>query len=209
MTTPTPDYTREELSLIKAKFPRDLSENDFRAFLARAANAGLCPLRKQIMALAHRQKGSPIKAMTVIVTIDGFRSLAYRADPNHGSRIEYLHGDEQWKLHPPLRGTAPAAGCTVTRGTGQAVTKVALFSEHGAGKTMNWQSMPNHMLGKVAEALALRSAFPMELSGLYSDEEIGSGSDSTPAPSPSPTPTPTPSQTCLLYTSDAADDYSV
>jgi hypothetical protein len=61
---------------------------------------------------------------------------------------------------------------------------VAHWSEYavtGAGDFM-WRKMPALMLSKVAEALALRKAFPQDLSGIYTADEMAQSGSPAPAP---------------------------
>jgi hypothetical protein len=64
------------------------------------------------------------------------------------------------------------------RGTWHEVAATAYYEEYvqrkrdGAPMAL-WASKPRVMLSKVAEALALRRAFPAELSGVYTSDEMG------------------------------------
>jgi hypothetical protein len=73
------------------------------------------------------------------------------------------------------------------KGFVEAVTAIALFREYAQRSkdgylTGMWGKMPTVMIAKCAEALALRKAFPAELSGLYTPEEMAQADNPPAAP---------------------------
>jgi hypothetical protein len=70
--------------------------------------------------------------------------------------------------------TATVTVYRLTRGTRYPYTATARFEEYvpAQGQDHMWRKMPRLMLGKCAEALALRKAFPQQLGGLYVKEEL-------------------------------------
>jgi len=140
---------------------------DQQVFLHVAQRTGLDPFAKQLYMIERGGK------WTIQTAIDGFRLIADRRPEYAGqSDPEWCGDDGVWRDF--WTGTKPpvAARIRVYRSDWQQpATGVAMFSEYTAGNSM-WRGKPAHMLAKCAEALALRKAFPNDLSGLYTDDEM-------------------------------------
>jgi hypothetical protein len=67
----------------------------------------------------------------------------------------------------------PAAAKTIIyrKGCAHPFTATARFADFNAGQGL-WSKMPSVMIAKCSEALALRKAFPADLSGVYSTDEM-------------------------------------
>lgn len=157
---PVIEYDQKRLGLIRDMLTRDINDTEFRLFVEIARHAGLDPLLKQIYAIKRGGK------MTVQTGIDGYRSIASRTRLYAGSDDAVF--DTEDGRHP---NKATVTVYRLVRGQRCAFTASARWSEYDAG-TQQWGKMPYTMLAKCAEALALRKAFPTELAGMYTDEEM-------------------------------------
>ena len=110
--------------------------------------------------------------MTIQTSIDGFRVIAERSG-TYGGQDEPIFTEVEKKV--------TSCRITVYRFRGDvrypAAVGLAYWDEYvqldREGKPMGlWNKMPHTMLAKVAEALALRKAYPQDLSGLYTTEEM-------------------------------------
>jgi phage recombination protein Bet len=163
-------YLEEKRDLILRTVCDDkTTDAEFEFFIETCKLRNLNPLAKQIYFI--RRGGRP----SFQTSIDGFRLIAARTGEYAGcDPIEY---DTEEEEHPQR------AICTVYRlvqGEARAFTATARWKEYEAtAKRLNyrsptkWDEMPYLMLGKCAESLALRKAFPEDLSGLYTDDEMG------------------------------------
>lgn len=111
--------------------------------------------------------------MQILCTIDGLRIVAERSGKYAGQTPAMWCGpDGIWK--DVWLGENPPAACRVgvkRSDFSEPLYAVARFDSYNQG-TSYWLSMPDIMISKCAEALALRRAFPGRLSGCYSDAEI-------------------------------------
>lgn len=158
----SPDVlTPERIELLKRTVCRGASDDEFSLFVSVANRAGLDPFSRQIHAVRRGNQ------MTIQTGIDGYRLIAQRSGQYAGQDDVVYDTDEG--AHPNK------ATCTVYRfGNGQRIgtTKTARWKEYAQESSPMWRKMPWAMLGKCAEALALRAAFPQELSGLYTSDEM-------------------------------------
>lgn len=160
------NITPERVDLIKRTIAKDASNDELQLFLAQCARTGLDPFNRQIYFIKRGGKGS------VQVSIDGFRVVAERTQEMDGQECHWCGEDGAW-ADVWLKKEAPAAARVIVyrKGCAHGFPGVARMSEYNAGGPM-WQKMPAAMLAKCAEALALRKAFPHQLSGLYTSDEM-------------------------------------
>jgi phage recombination protein Bet len=181
--------TPEQIDLVKRTIAKGASDDELQLFLNQCRRTGLDPFSRQIYWIARGGKGS------TQVSIDGFRVIAERSGEMDGQECHWCGDDGQW-VDVWLQKTAPAAARVLVyrKGCAKPFPAVAKWNEYNAGGNM-WAKMPATMLAKCAEALALRKAFPHQLSGLYTPDEMGQADNGAPvtviesvAPAPSELP---------------------
>lgn len=182
------DWTQQQVAALKTLgVSNDVTQADLAIFLTQSKRTGLDPFSRQIYMIGRKQKtanGYETK-QTIQVGIDGLRAIAHRvAQQCHEvfSMSDTLWADKTGVWHDVWLSPEPpsAAKVSVKRGGG-VFSAVAIFKEYAPiynGKLSGmWSSKPALMIAKCAEALALRKAFPSDMSGIYTDDEMSRAED--------------------------------
>ena len=148
-------------------------------FIGQCSRTGLDPFARQIYGIYRKDHG--VEKMTIQTGIDGFRVVAQRTGAYGGQDGPFWQdADGRWHESWPRKQPLPVAAKVIVRkvigGVVVETPAIANFEEFAPRYNGNlqglWPQMPAHMIAKCAEALALRKAFPQELSGIYTADEM-------------------------------------
>lgn len=174
----TPD---QQAVLQQSGIDNQVAPAELSAFLHLCQRTRLDPFSRQIYLIGRFDGRQQRKVYTPQTSIDGYRVIAHRAAAEAGQALGYedtLWCDKsgQWR-DVWLSDAPPAAAKVAIIRNGMRFSAVARYSEYvqtkkGGEPSGLWGKMPATMTAKCAEALALRMAFPHDLAGVYTAEEM-------------------------------------
>lgn len=161
------EYDSSKIELIKNNICKNASDDELELFIMQCKRTGLDPFAKQIYSIARGD------TRTIQISIDGARLIAERSGKYVGQVGPFWCGPDGVWSDVWLKNEYPvAAKIGVLRSDfKEPLFAVANFNSYNANNIF-WKRFPALMISKCSEALALRRAFPQELSGLYVEDEL-------------------------------------
>ncbi|MGW1615738.1 phage recombination protein Bet [Streptomyces sp. NPDC002285] len=175
-------WTPEQGAVLRQSgIDNQVAAEELSAFLHLCQRTRLDPFSRQIYLIGRWDNRQQRKVYTPQTSIDGYRVIAHRAAAEAGHALGYedtlwCDKDGHWR-DAWLADAPPAAAKVTVIRNGMRFSAVARHSEYvqtkkDGGPSGLWGKMPATMTAKCAEALALRMAFPHDLAGVYTAEEM-------------------------------------
>lgn len=164
------EFSAEQRALVRNTFANGANEQEFAVLMEIAATRRLNPFMKQIYFVKRYDKKANREVWSCQVSIDGLRAIAERTGKYDGQdEPEYTYNAEKLIVSCKVKvyrkdWTRPAVGI--------AYWDEFVQTTKEGNPTSFWNTMGHVMLGKCAEAQALRKAFPEDMSGLYTGDEM-------------------------------------
>lgn len=172
-------YTQDQIVLIRDTVAKGCNAQELTLFLTIARTKKLDPFTGQIRPIKRWDSRLGREAMAIQVGIDGYRVIASRTGEHMGTDDVVYDTEEE-----AFPGKATVTVYRLSNGQKVPYTATARWEEYVQMIKVKdrdseqwivgpmWKRMPYLMLGKVAESLALRKAFPDEMAGIYTFEEM-------------------------------------
>lgn len=165
-------WSKEQVELIKRTVAKGASNDELALFGIVCQKTGLDPFTNQIHFVKRADK------VTFQTGIDGYRAIADRTGTYAGSDdYRFDENLSEYEHIQTKRGYPTTATVTIYKivsGIRVPFSATARWEEYYPGEKLGfmWKKMPYLMLSKCAEALALRKAFPNDLSNVYTFDEM-------------------------------------
>jgi len=156
---------KKMIATLKSTVAQGLTDEEFAVFAQFVSSTKLNPFKKEVWAI---KAGGRLQIMT---GINGYWSIANSNPQFDGAETGMINKTGEWVKSVPGADFI-GAWCKVYRKDRKIPMEAeAMLTDYRKTSPL-WQNSPRIMIKKVAQSIALRQAFPQELNGSVTEEEM-------------------------------------